>query len=162
MSRLLLFAAAAGLLSCSSATGPVATVEVTVTSVAVTNSGALDAVVVAEVTNNTAHDIRLGPCGGVSLERQNGSEAWDSVWSLPCLLVSSSYHVMIAAGTSMPLTTRIIGGSGTAFPSVTRDGKYRLSFSVFPPDELIERISVVTNLIAATPVVSNEFVFADQ
>ena len=112
-----------------------------------------------ELTNSTSREIYLAPCG-ISLERENVAGAWDPMWSVVCLAVTTSTNPMvIPSGSSKTLTVRISGGNGTSWPSVGLDGKYRLRLHFFPPDDQIRRMTAVTNLISATPVVSNEFSF---
>lgn len=161
MKRAVLFGlSAAFALSCSDATGPVATVSATVTRVTTGAPGTVDALLDAELTNTTSVEIQLAPCGGLSLERQNESGQWESVWSVACALITSTDKMIIPAGSSRTLTVRItVQGNGEAWPSAGLDGTYRLRFYVLPPDRLIKRIATVTNLISATPVVSNEFTF---
>jgi hypothetical protein len=147
---------AAAVLSCSDATGPVATVSATVTRVTTGAPGSLDAFLDVELTNTSSVGIQLAPCA-LSLERQNAAGEWEQVWSLACL-ASASTDNLIPAGSSKTLTVRITAqGNGQSWPSAGLDGTYRLRFYVFPPDGLIKRMATVTNMISATPVVSNEF-----
>jgi len=150
---------AASLLSCSDAAGPVATASATVIRVTTSGSGSVDATLDVALTNQTSMDIQLAPCGGASLEKQNASGEWDQVWSAACFTISHD-NAIIPAGTSITLTQRITAqGNGDTWPGVGLDGTYRLRYYVFPSDALMKRIARVTNLIAGTPVVSNEFEF---
>ena len=162
MKRAVLFGfCAAAFLSCSDATGPVATASATVTRVTLGAPGSVDATLDIEMTNETSMAIHLAPCGGLSLERQSDSGGWDQVWSLACApLTTSTNTIIIPAGSSRTLTTRITAqGSGATWPSGGLDGVYRIRIHVFPPDDVIERLASVTNLISAMPVISNEFAF---
>lgn len=151
---------AACVLSCSDATGPLATVSATVTRVTSTASGSVDAMLDVELTNATSMAIRLAACA-VSLERQSASGGWDEVWSLACAAIATSTDTdIIPAGSSRTLPIRITAqGNGETWPSAGLDGTYRVRLHVFPSEEVIKRMASVTNLISATPVVSNEFVF---
>jgi hypothetical protein len=112
-----------------------------------------------ELANSTSREIYLAPCG-ISLERENVAGEWDPVWSVVCLALTTSTNTMvIPSGSSETLTVRITGGTGTSWPSVGLDGTYRLRLHFFPPADQIRRMTAVTNLISATPVVSNEFSF---
>jgi hypothetical protein len=127
--------------------------------VSLQSGGLLDARLDAELTNETSHDIRLAPCA-LSLERENVAGGWDQVWSLACGLLRLDPAILIPAGASRQVPVHLTGGTGTSWPSVSLDGRYRLRFWFFPSDELIARMSAVTNRISAKPVVSNEFAFS--
>ena len=161
MNRAVLFGfVAVSVLSCSDSIGPVATVSVTVTRVTLGPPGSVDAMLDVELTNATSIEIRLASCA-VSLERQNISGGWDEVWSLACAAVATSTNTdIIPAGSSRTLPIRITAqGNAETWPSAGLDGTYRIRLHFFPSDELIERMASVTNLISATPVISNEFAF---
>lgn len=147
------------MLSCSDATGPVATVSATVTSATTSASGSLDALLDVELTNATSMEIRLVPCA-MSLERENIEGEWDQVWSLLCSLLNLGPGLVIPAAASKTISVRITAhGNGATWPSGGLDGNYRLKVHFFPPDALIKRMVSVTDAFTATPVVSNEFEF---
>ena len=151
---------AASMLSCSDATGPVATVSVSVTRVTSTASGSVDAMLDVELTNATSMAIRLAACA-VSLERENASGGWEEVWSLACAALTTSMNtIIIPAGSSRTLPLRITAqGNGETWPSAGLDGTYRVRLHVSPSEDQVKRMASVTNLISATPVISNEFAF---
>ena len=144
--------------SCTKATEPVAQISASVVRVQPTTPGSLDVQLEAELTNLTSNEIRLVPCA-LSLERQAGSE-WEGVWSPACALANLDPGLVIPPMNSRTLPLRIrVEASGSSWPSDGLDGTYRLRFHFFPSDEQIRYMSCVTNGIAATPVVSNEFTF---
>ena len=145
-------------LSCSSSTGPVATASATVISVSTGAPGTVDARLEVELSNTTSADIRLAPCA-MSLERETASGDWAEVWSLACAAAGLGDGLLLPAGSSKSISVRITAQSATTWPADGLDGTYRLRLHFFPSDAAIKRISALTNLITATPVLSNEFAF---
>ena len=144
-------------LSCSDTTGPLATVSATVTNVATSAAGSLDAKLDVAITNSSSQDIYLATCA-TSLERQNAEADWEQVWSVVCALITSTDRVIIPAGASRAIPVRITAqGNGTIWPAGGLDGAYRLRLHFFPSDAAIQRMASMTKRITAIAVVSNEF-----
>lgn len=152
-------------LSCSDATGPVATVSATVTRLTTGPQGsldALDATLDVEMNNATSLPIRLASCA-MSLERQNIEGEWEEVWSLACALITAGDPTLIPGGASRSIQVRITAlGNGTSWPSGAVEGTYRLRLHFFPSDAIVRRMARVDNLVTAQAVVSNEFAFPAQ
>ena len=161
MKRVLLVAVVAAfpLLSCSNATGPVATVSATVTRLTMGAPGSLDATLDVEMTNETSYAIYLAACA-MSLERQNVDGVWDQVWSIACPSLTSGWPLFIPAGESRLVPVRITAqANGVNWPSAGLEGIYRLRVAFFPDWGVARRMLSVSNELVAQPVVSNEFAF---